>query len=294
MKTGFIGLGIMGKPMAKHLLAALGELAVYDLQEESVAELVALGAVKKTPAEMAWECEAIHCILPTGAIVQDVLFGSGAVAAHAKALRVVCDHSSVTPEESRACYAKLKEQGIAFVDCPVSGGEPKAIDGTLALMAGGDEEAFAMLSENFAAMGSSAVLVGSSGSGSIAKLVNQVIVNLNIAAVSEAFVLCEKAGADPRKVYEAIRGGLAGSTVLDAKIPKILAGDFAPGGTIKVNRKDINNVLSTAHACECPMPFSAQLFEIMQYLASHGHLMDDHAGYVQYFEELAGVQVREH
>ena len=120
------------------------------------------------------------------------------------------------------------------------------------------------------------------------------IVNLNIAAVSEAFVLCEKAGADPRKVYEAIRGGLAGSTVLDAKIPKILAGDFAPGGTIKVNRKDINNVLSTAHACECPMPLSSQLFEIMQYLSAHGHLMDDHSGIIQYFEDAAGVEVRAH
>ncbi|MBQ6294505.1 MAG: NAD-binding protein, partial [Firmicutes bacterium] len=164
--------------------------------------------------------------------------------------------------------------------------------GTLAFMAGGGQEDFDALKPHFEAMGSSAVLVGDVGSGSIAKLVNQVIVNLNIAAVSEAFVLCEKAGADPQKVYEAIRGGLAGSTVLDAKIPKILAGDFAPGGTIKVNRKDINNVLSTAHTCECPMPLSSQLFEIMQYLSAHGHLMDDHAGIVQYFEELADVKVR--
>ncbi|MBQ2095181.1 MAG: NAD-binding protein, partial [Firmicutes bacterium] len=192
------------------------------------------------------------------------------------------------------CAEKLAPKGIGFVDCPVSGGEPKAVDGTLAFMAGGSQEDFDALKPHFEAMGSSAVLVGDTGSGSIAKLVNQVIVNLNIAAVSEAFVLCEKAGADPQKVYEAIRGGLAGSTVLDAKIPKILAGDFTPGGTIKVNRKDINNVLSTAHACECPMPLSSQLFEIMQYLSAHGHLMDDHAGIVQYFEELADVKVRSH
>ena len=292
--VGFIGLGIMGKPMAKHLLNALGELAVYDLQEGPVKELTDLGAVYRTPAEMAQECEVIHCILPTGAIVQEVLFAEDGVLEHASALKTVCDHSSVTPEESRTCAEKLTPKRIGFVDCPVSGGEPKAIDGTLAFMAGGRREDFDALKPHFEAMGSSAILVGDVGSGSIAKLVNQVIVNLNIAAVSEAFVLCEKAGADPQKVYEAIRGGLAGSTVLDAKIPKILAGDFAPGGTIKVNRKDINNVLSTAHACECPMPLSSQLFEIMQYLSAHGHLMDDHAGIVQYFEELADVKVRSH
>ena len=292
--TGFIGLGIMGKPMAKHLLKGLGELAVYDLEEGPVRELTGLGAVCMTPAEMAERCEVIHCILPTGSIVQNVLFGEGGVLENADALKIVCDHSSVTPGESRVCAEKLALEGIAFVDCPVSGGEPKAIDGTLAFMAGGKRADFDVLKPHFEAMGSSAVLVGDVGSGSIAKLVNQVIVNLNIAAVSEAFVLCEKAGADPRKVYDAIRGGLAGSTVLDAKIPKILAGDFAPGGTIKVNRKDINNVLSTAKDCECPMPLSSQLFEIMQYLADHGHLMDDHSGIVQYFEELAGVEVREH
>lgn len=292
--VGFIGLGIMGKPMAKHLLGALKELAVYDLQEGPVKELTDLGAAYITPAEMARECDVIHCILPTGAIVQEVLFAEGGVLEQAGALKIVCDHSSVTPEESRACAEKLAPKGIGFVDCPVSGGEPKAIDGTLAFMAGGRQEDFDALKPHFEAMGSSAVLVGDVGSGSIAKLVNQVIVNLNIAAVSEAFVLCEKAGADPQKVYEAIRGGLAGSTVLDAKIPKILAGDFAPGGTINVNRKDINNVLSTAHTCECPMPLSSQLFEIMQYLSAHGHLMDDHAGIVQYFEELADVKVRAH
>ncbi|MBP5749272.1 MAG: NAD-binding protein [Firmicutes bacterium] len=292
--VGFIGLGIMGKPMAKHLLHGLGELAVFDLQEGPVRELTDLGAVRMTPQEMAKQCGTIHCILPAGSIVQDVLFGADGILDNAGALKIVCDHSSVTPGESRVCAEKLAEKGISFVDCPVSGGEPKAIDGTLAFMAGGTQEAFDALKPHFEAMGSSAVLVGDVGSGSVAKLVNQVIVNLNIAAVSEAFVLCEKAGADPGKVYEAIRGGLAGSTVLDAKMPKILAGDFAPGGTIKVNRKDINNVLSTAHACECPMPLSSQLFEIMQYLSVHGHLMDDHSGIVQYFEDLAGVEVRKH
>ncbi len=135
-------------------------------------------------------------------------------------------------------------------------------------------------------------MIGSSGSGSITKLANQIIVNLNICAVSEALVLATKAGADPIKVYQAIKGGLAGSAVLDAKAPMICARNFVPGGKISINHKDIKNVLDTAHSLDVPVPFTAQLFEIQQALKAHGHMNDDHAGYVQYFEELAGVIVK--
>ena len=233
----------------------------------------------------------VFTILPNGGIVQSVLFGEGGVAGALRPGTIVCDMSSVTPEESKTCYRKLKEQGAGFVDAPVSGGEPKAIDGTLAFMAGGDEETFAALQPYFEIMGSSALLIGPSGSGSVTKLANQVIVNLTIAAVSEAFVLAAKAGADPEKVYRAIRGGLAGSTVLDSKLPKILARDFAPGGKISINHKDIKNVLATAHEADVPVPFTAQLFEVMQALKVDGHMNDDHGGIIQYFEKLAGVQV---
>ena len=199
--------------------------------------------------------------------------------------------SSVTPGESQECYRRLKEIGVGFVDAPVSGGEPGAIAGTLAIMCGGDQADFDRLKPVFEIMGSSALLIGSSGAGSVTKLANQIMVNLNIAAVSEALVLATKAGVDPMKVYHAVRGGLAGSTVLDAKAPMMCKRNFKPGGTIRVNHKDIKNVLATAHEIDVPLPLTAQLFEIQQALKVSGHMDDDHSGYVQYFEQLAGVTV---
>jgi 2-hydroxy-3-oxopropionate reductase len=291
-KTGFIGLGIMGRPMAKNLINAGVDLVVYDLNETAVDELVSMGAQKGTPASIGDSCDVIFTMLPNGSIVQSTLFGAEGVASTISAGKVVCDMSSVTPTESKTCYQKLKAMGVGFVDAPVSGGEPGAIDGTLALMCGGDQEDFDALKEYFDIMGSSALLIGGSGSGSVTKLANQVIVNNTIAIVSEAFVLATKAGADPEKVYKAIRGGLAGSAVLDAKIPMIVERNFKPGGKISINHKDIKNVLATAHDIDVPVPYSAQLFEIMQALKVGGHMNDDHGGIVQYFEQLADVEVR--
>ena len=291
-KAGFIGLGIMGKPMAKNLLKAGVQLVVNDRNEAAVDELVADGAQKGTYEEIGENCEIVFTILPNGPIVQDVLFGEKGVAQYLKRGCVVCDMSSVTPTESQTCAKKLAEMGIGFVDAPVSGGEPKAIDGTLAFMAGGEEKDFEAVKPYMDIMGSLALLIGPSGSGSITKLTNQVIVNMTIATISESFVLAAKAGADPEKVYQAIRGGLAGSTVLDAKMPMILERNFKPGGKISINHKDIKNVLSTAHDIDCPAPLTAQLFEILQALKVGGHMNDDHCGIVQYFEQLAGVQVK--
>lgn len=291
-KVGFIGLGIMGGPMAKNLLRGGVDLTVCDLNQAVVETFTAAGAKQGTAAEIGAECDVIFTILPNGGIVKDILFGENGVASVIRPGAVVCDCSSVTPQESQECYEKFQELGVGFVDAPVSGGEPKAIDGTLAFMAGGRQEDFDVLKPFFDHMGASAMLVGESGSGSVTKLANQVIVNLNIAAVSEAFVLAAKAGVDPWKVYQAIRGGLAGSVILDAKLPKIAARDFKPGGTITVNHKDIKNVLATAHAIDVPLPLTAQLFEIMQSLKVSGHMGDDHCGLIQYFEQLAGVTVR--
>lgn len=159
-------------------------------------------------------------------------------------------------------------------------------------MVGGKQEAFDRMVPYFDIMGASALLVGGTGSGSVTKLANQVIVNLNIAAVSEALVLATKAGADPELVYKAIRGGLAGSTVLDAKAPLMIDRNFVPGGKISINLKDIKNVMATAHDIDVPLPMSSQLLEIMQALKVDGHLEDDHGGIVQYFEKLAGVEVK--
>lgn len=291
-KVGFIGLGIMGRPMAKNLLRAGVPVMVSDLNQTAVADLIQAGAESGSYAEIGSACDVIITILPNGSIVQSVLFGEDGVASTLSAGKLVCDMSSVTATESKTCYDKLKEIGVGFVDAPVSGGEPGAVAGTLAIMCGGDEKDFEALEPYFEILGSSAMLIGPSGSGSVTKLANQVIVNLNIAAVSEALVLATKCGADPMKVYKAIRGGLAGSAVLDAKAPMICARNFVPGGKISINHKDIKNVLATAHSVDVPMPLTAQLFEIQQALKVSGHMNDDHGGYVQYFEQLAGVIVK--
>ncbi len=277
--------------MAKNLLAKGCPVMVHDIDQKAVEELEAKGAVSATPLEMGRTCDIVFTILPNGAIVKDVLFGIEGVAQEMKQGGLVVDMSSVTPSESRACAGILAKKGIGFVDAPVSGGEPKAIDGTLAFMAGGPQEDFDRAMPYFELMGSSAVLIGAHGSGSITKLTNQVIVNLTIAAVSEAFVLAAKAGADPEKVYRAIRGGLAGSAVLDAKIPMMVNRNFKPGGKLSINLKDIKNVMATAHDIDAPMPLTGQLLEIMQALKVGGHLDEDHGCMVQYFEQLAGVKV---
>ena len=292
MKTGFIGLGIMGRPMAKNLLKAGKELLVSDLNKDAVADIVNAGAQEATYAEIGEQCDRIIIMVPSGAISKSILFGENGVASTIKEGAIVCDMSSVTPVESKECYDGLKAKGVGFLDAPVSGGEPGAVNGTLAIMAGGDAEDFEAMQEYFDILGSSALLIGEPGSGSVTKLANQVIVNNTIAVVSEAFVLAAKAGADPKKVYEAIRGGLAGSAVLDAKIPMIIERNFKPGGPIRINHKDIKNVVNTAHSIDVPIPYTAQLYEILQTLKIHGHMEDDHGGIVQYFEKLAGIEVK--
>jgi 2-hydroxy-3-oxopropionate reductase len=289
---GFIGLGIMGRPMALNLLRKGCSLLVHDLNPAAVAALVAAGARAATPAEIGAQCGLVLTILPTGGIVQEVLFGAGGVAALLKPGSLVIDMSSVTPGEAQSCAQKLAGQQVGFLDAPVSGGEPKAVDGTLAFMVGGSETDFARALPYLHKMGASALLVGASGSGCIAKLANQIIVNLNITAVAEALVFASKAGVDPEKVYQAIRGGLAGSAVLDAKAPMMIRRNFKPGGKLSINLKDIKNVMATAHALDVPLPFTSQLLEVMQALKVAGHLEEDHSGIVQYFEQLAGVQVK--
>lgn len=288
---GFIGLGIMGKPMVKNLLKAGAPVRVNDLVRSAVDEVAALGAIPSTPAEIGATCDVVFTILPNGAIVQNVLFGENGVASTLRQGALVVDMSSVTPGESRACAERLAAQDVSFLDAPVSGGEPGAINGTLSFMVGGDEETFQRAQPYFDIMGSSAIRIGCVGSGSITKLANQIIVNLGIAAVSEAFVLAAKAGADPEKVYQAIRGGLAGSAVLDAKAPMMYSRNFTPGGKISINHKDIKNVMNAAHTMNVPLPLTAQLYEIMQSLMLHGLADNDHSAIVRYFEELAMVKV---
>lgn len=292
-KLGFIGLGIMGKPMAKNLLKAGYELVVYDINEEPVKELVELGAKPGTSSkDVAERSEVVITMLPNSPEVREVALGKNGIIEGAKPGTIVIDMSSISPIASQEIAAELAKRGITMLDAPVSGGEPKAIDGTLAIMVGGPKDAFEKVKDILLCMGSSAVLVGDIGSGNVTKLANQIIVALNIAAVSEAMVLAVKAGTDPEKVFQAIRGGLAGSTVLDAKMPMILERNFKPGFRIELHIKDLLNALETAHSVGVPLPLASQVLEYMQALKVDGKAEDDHGGLIQFYEKLAKVEVK--
>lgn len=289
---GFIGLGIMGKPMSLNLLKAGYNLTVNDINKESVEALVNAGAQAATPSEMAETCDVIITMLPASQHVKQVVLGENGILKTAKEGTVIIDMSSISPVVSVEIAEEAAKQGVEMLDAPVSGGEVKAIDGTLAIMVGGKESVFDSVKQILHAVGAEITLVGKNGSGVTAKLANQIIVNLNIAAMSEALVLAAKAGIDVEKMYQAIRGGLAGSAVLDAKVPMILDRNFVAGGRIDINLKDISNVMETAHEIGVPLPLSSQLLEIFHALKVDGKSGDDHGGIVQYYEKLANVEVR--
>jgi 2-hydroxy-3-oxopropionate reductase len=293
MRIGFIGLGIMGKPMAKNLLKAGHTLVVYDIVEAPVQELVAAGATAgSSPKDVAARNDLIITMLPNSPHVKKAVLGESGVIEGAKKGSVLVDMSSIAPLASREVAAELAKKGIEMLDAPVSGGEPKAIDGTLAIMVGGKEAVFEKVKDVLLKMGASAVLCGDIGAGNVTKLANQIIVALNIAAMSEAFVLATKAGVDPERVFNAIKGGLAGSTVLNAKAPMVLEGNYKPGFRIELHIKDLQNALDTAHETGTPIPLTSQIMEIMQALKVDGKQKDDHGGIIQFYEKLADVKVR--
>jgi len=292
-KIGFIGLGIMGKPMSKNLLKAGYQLVVYDLNQSVINELVQAGAEAGiSPKDVASKSEVIITMLPNSPHVKEVVLGANGVVEGAKEGSIVIDMSSIAPLVSREVASKLEEKGIRFMDAPVSGGEPKAIEGTLSIMVGGKEKDFEECLPILKAMGTSVVLCGDVGAGNVTKLANQIIVAVNIAAMSEALVLATKAGVEPEKVYQAIRGGLAGSTVLDAKAPLVMDRKFDPGFRIELHIKDLNNVLETGHGVGVPLPLSAAVMEMMQALKVDGHGGKDHGSLILFYEKLANIIVQ--
>ena len=198
---------------------------------------------------------------------------------------------AVTPEEAKACHRFAQERGVHFLDAPVSGGEPKAIDGTLSFMVGGKQAVFDRCRDMLLTMGASAVRCGDVGAGNTTKLANQIIVACNIQAVAEAFTLAQKAGVDPELVFRAIRGGLAGSTVLDAKGPMMLAGNDKPGFKIDLHIKDLNNALDCAHAVGAPVPMTAAVQEVLEWLHHHDCGGSDHSAIAKYYAYLTGIQL---
>lgn len=291
-KIGFIGLGIMGKPMSKNLLKAGYEVVVYNRSQGAVEELVREGAeAASSPKEIGERCSLIITMLPNSPQVQEVLLGTDGVIEGIQPGAMVIDMSSIAPGVCREIAMHLSKKEARFMDAPVSGGEPKAIDGTLSIMAGGSTTDFEEFLPVLKAMSSSAILCGDVGAGNVTKLANQIIVAINIAAVSEALVLATKAGANPETVYKAIRGGLAGSTVLDAKAPLIFERRFDPGFRINLHIKDLNNVLETGHDIGSPLPLTASVMEMMQTLKVYGLGQADHSALVRYYEELAKIEV---
>lgn len=293
MKIGFIGLGIMGKPMSKNLLKAGYELIVMDRNQEAVGELAAAGARSAaTPKDVAAQSDIVITMLPNSPHVKEVVLGENGIIEGAKQGAVVIDMSSIAPLVSREVGARLAEKGVAFLDAPVSGGEPKAIDGSLSVMVGGNQEIFDKCYPVLKSMAGSVVLTGDIGAGNVTKLANQIIVAINIAAMSEALVLASKAGVEPELVYKAIRGGLAGSTVLEAKAPLVMDRKFDPGFRINLHIKDLNNVLETSHEMGVPLPLTAAVMEMMQALRVDGMGDADHGSLIRYYEKMAKVEVK--
>jgi 2-hydroxy-3-oxopropionate reductase len=292
MIIGFIGLGIMGRPMAKNLINTGYKLVVYD-KFAKFDDLVALGAESAASnKDVAARSDVIITMLPNSPHVKEAILGFGGVIEGIKSGSTVVDMSSIAPAVSQEVSAALKAKGVNFLDAPVSGGEPKAIDGTLAIMVGGDQQIFNSVKPILEKMGSSVVLVGDVGAGNVTKLANQIIVALNIAAVSEAFALATKAGVKPQAVFDAIKGGLAGSTVMNAKVPMILDGNFKPGFRIELHIKDLQNALDTAHSLGVPVPLTAEVMEILQALRVDGYATNDHSAIARHYEKLAKVEIR--
>jgi len=288
MKIGFIGLGIMGKPMVANLLKAGHKVLVFDVIQESIDQITAAGASAGTSCkEVAKECDLIITMLPDSPHVKDAVLGDNGVLEGAKEGSILLDMSSIAPLASKEIQKECAKRGVKMLDAPVSGGEPKAIDGSLSIMVGGEKEVFNIVYDILMILGNSAVYCGEIGAGNTTKLANQVIVALNIAAVSEAFMLSTKAGVDPVKVFDAIKGGLAGSTVMNAKVPMIIERNFNPGFKIDLHIKDLKNALETGHEVGSPLLLTANVMEILQTLRADGYGQNDHSAIAKYYEKIA-------
>lgn len=290
--VGFVGLGIMGRPMARNLIKAGYSLTVYDVVGTSVEELVTDGAQAAGSArEVAERTPVVITMVPDSADSEAAILGEGGVLEGASDGSTVIDMSSIAPGTSQKIAVACETAQVDFLDAPVSGGEPKAIDGSLAIMVGGKQEVFDQYKEMFSILGASIVLCGDYGAGNTTKLANQIIVAANIEAVCEALVLAKKAGLDPNTVYQAIRGGLAGSTVMDAKAPMIIEGNFNPGFRIRLHQKDLHNALLTGKEIGVPLPVTSLIQQMLGSLMNDGKADADHAAIANFIEDMAGVTV---
>ena len=288
---GFIGLGIMGKPMVRNLMEAGNTVTVYDIVGTSVEEMATEGAIPaSSSSEVASKNSLIITMVPDSADSEAAILGANGVLEGAASGSVVIDMSSIAPASSQKIAAGCETQGVDFLDAPVSGGEPGAISGTLAIMVGGKKDVYDKYVDVFAPMGS-ATFCGDYGAGNTTKLANQIMVAINIAAVGEALVLAKKAGLDPNVVFDAVKGGLAGSNVLNAKGPMMIEGNFDPGFRIRLHQKDLNNALQTARELSVPLPFTALAQQVIGSLMNEGKGDADHSAIANFIEDMAQTKI---
>ena len=282
----------MGKPMAKNLVKAGYDVTVFNRSSASIKELVADGATAASSAsDVASKSDITVVMVPDSPDSEAVVLGENGLLAGASPGDLIIDMSSIEPAISQRIHAACADKGVHFLDAPVSGGEPFAISGDLAIMVGGNAGDFERAQPLFGIMGKSAVLCGESGAGNVTKLANQVVVGANILALSEALVLATKAGVNPETVFNAIKGGLAGSNVMNAKAPMMFGRNFAPGFRIELHYKDINNAAKTANDLDLPLQLTAQLQQVLKALVGWGEGGNDHSGILSYVEKLSGVTV---
>ena len=291
-KIGFIGIGIMGMPMAKNLLKAGYSMIAYDLNAKALSGVVKEGAEKgESCAQVAENCDIIITMLPNSPDVEKVVLGDKGVIEGVKKGQILIDMSSIAPLVSQKVAKELSKKGVEMLDAPVSGGQEKAQSGTLAIMVGGKKESFQKIQAILEIMGKP-VLVGEIGAGGTTKLANQAIVAVNIAIVAEALSLGKRAGVDPEKIFDAIKGGLAGSQCMTDKAPRMLAGNYEPGFRMKLHLKDLTNVLQTSQSLHHAMPLTAQVMEMMQTLIADGQTEADHGGLALFFEKINNLSLK--
>jgi 2-hydroxy-3-oxopropionate reductase len=295
MNIGFIGLGIMGKPMTRNLMKAGHKLFVFDINPEAVTDLAASGAIAcESAQEVAVQSQVIITMVPDGPEVEEAILGPKGVLADAAPGSTIIDMSSISPIVSQKVGAACEAKGIDFLDAPVSGGEPKAIDGTLAIMVGGKQEVFDTMLPLFQALGSSVTLTGPIGAGNVTKLANQIMVAVNIAGMAEALTLATKAGMDPEVVFNAVKGGLAGSAVLNAKAPMVIGRNFKPGFRIRLHQKDLRNALLAAESLKVSLPFTGLVQQILIALMNSGSGELDHSAIAKFIEKMANTEIIRH
>ena len=292
-RIGFIGLGIMGRPMARNLIKAGHTLVVYDVVPSAVTEHVGARAAAGTScADTAARSELVITMLPDGPEVEQAVLGTAGVLEGAAQGSIVVDMSSINPLSAQRVGKACAARGVGFVDAPVSGGEPKAIEGTLAIMVGGDAAAYEQVLPVLRALGSSVTHAGPVGAGNVTKLANQIMVACNIAAMGEALVLATRAGLDPEVVLRAVQGGLAGSAVLNAKAPMVIARNFQPGFRIRLHQKDLRNALLAAESLKVSLPITSLVQQMLMALMNEGKGDLDHAALVTFVERMAGIEVQ--